>query len=108
MAKTELDMQCGNNILSLMQPTYFPWLGYFNLIKQSDVFVVYTTTQLQKRSWQIRNKIKTSQGTTWLTIPLKLKGHTSKLIQDVLIDNSQQWKKKHLKRCFYSPLFNFS
>ena len=48
MVMVESVTQSGNSILALMQPTYFPWLGYFNLIKQSDVFVVYTTTQLQK------------------------------------------------------------
>lgn len=70
MAPKVLDTQSGDKVLSLMQPTYFPWLGYFNLIKQSDVFVVYTTTQLQKRSWQVRNKIKTLQGETFLSIPI--------------------------------------
>ena len=67
-----LDMQLKNKILSLMQPTYFPWLGYFNLIKQSDIFVLYNTTQLQKRSWQTRNKIKTSNGELFLNIPIKV------------------------------------
>ena len=65
-------MQSNNKVMSLMQPTYYPWLGYFNLMKQSDVFVMYNTTQLQKRSWQVRNKIKTSQGETFLSIPTNL------------------------------------
>ena len=97
MEKTVLDMQSNNNIMSLMQPTYYPWLGYFNLIKQSDVFVVYTTTQLQKRSWQVRNKIKTAQGETFLSIPIKKTSNRDSLIignAEVLYNN--KWNIKHL------------
>ena len=39
-------MQSNNKVMSLMQPTYYPWLGYFNLMKQSDVFVMYNTTDM--------------------------------------------------------------
>ncbi len=93
----EQDMQSGNKILSLMQPTYFPWLGYFNLIKQSDIFVLYTTTQLQKRSWQVRNKIKTTQGEIFLSIPVKKTTNRDNLMienAEVLYDN--KWNTKHL------------
>jgi len=97
MEKMEQDMQSGNKILSLMQPTYFPWLGYFNLIKQSDIFVLYTTTQLQKRSWQVRNKIKTTQGEIFLSIPVKKTTNRDNLMienAEVLYDN--KWNTKHL------------
>lgn len=57
--------------LAVMQPTYLPWLGYFNLIHQSDLFVIYDAVQLAKRSWQVRNRIKTAGGETYLTIPIK-------------------------------------
>ena len=90
-------MQSNNKVVSLMQPTYYPWLGYFNLIKQSDVFVVYTTTQLQKRSWQVRNKIKTAQGETFLSIPVKKTANRDNLMirdAEVLYDN--KWNTKHL------------
>ena len=90
-------MQSGNRVLSLMQPTYFPWLGYFNLIKQSDIFVVYTTTQLQKRSWQVRNKIKTTQGETFLSIPVKKTTNRDKLlIENAEISYDNNWVNKHL------------
>lgn len=89
-------------ILTAHQPSYLPWLGYFDKIIHSDVFIYLDTVQLEKNSYSYRNKIKTPQGSTWLTIPLKMKGHTSNLIQDVLIDNSQQWKKKHLKNIFFN------
>jgi len=89
-------------IISIHQPAYLPWLGYFDKIIRSDVFVYLDTVQIEKNSYSYRNKIKTPQGSTWLTIPLKMKGHTSNGIKDVLIDNSQQWKKKHLKNIFFN------
>ena len=104
-------MQSGNKILSLMQPTYFPWLGYFNLIKQSDIFVVYTTTQLQKRSWQVRNKIKTTQGETFLSIPVKKTTNRDKLlIENAEISYDNNWVNKHLTTIHYAynktPYYN--
>ena len=99
-------------IISIHQPAYLPWLGYFDKIIRSDLFIYLDTVQLEKNSYSYsyRNKIKTPQGSAWLTIPLKMKGHTSNTINDVLIDNSQQWKKKHLKNIFFnykkSPFFD--
>ena len=90
-------MQSNNKVMSLMQPTYYPWLGYFNLMKQSDVFVMYNTTQLQKRSWQVRNKIKTSQGETFLSIPVKKTANRNDLmIKDAEILYDNKWNTKHL------------
>ena len=89
-------------IVSIHQPAYLPWLGYFDKIIHSDIFIYLDTVQLEKNSYSYRNKIKTPQGSTWLTVPLKMKGHTNNLIKDIVIDNSQQWKKKHLKNIFFN------
>ena len=43
---------------AIMQPTYLPWLGYFSMIDDVDVFVFLDSVQLVKRSWQVRNRIK--------------------------------------------------
>jgi len=97
-------------IATIHQPSYLPWLGYFDKISRSDMYIFLDSVQLEKNSYSYRNKIKTPQGTLWLTIPLKMKGHTSKAINEVLIDNSQQWKKKHLKSIYHnykkSPYFD--
>lgn len=91
-------MPLENKVLSLMQPTYIPWLGYFNLIKNSDEFVIYTTTQLNKRSWQTRNRIKSSNGILMLSIPIKktLK-RDDIIIKDAEVENEFNWQEKHLK-----------
>ena len=84
--------------VSISQPTLFPWLGYYNIIKKSDVFVFLDNVKFEKRSWQMRNKLKLiSSGTeleTWIRIPTKLVT-SSTLIKDVLIDNNQDWRAKH-------------
>jgi len=89
-------------ILTAHQPSYLPWLGYFEKISRSDVYVFLDSVQLEKNSYSYRNKIKTPNGLFWLTVPLKMKGHTSNCIKDIIIDNTQQWKKKHLKNIFYN------
>ena len=84
-------------ILSIHQPAYLPWLGYFEKILRSDLFVFLDTVQYEKNSFINRNKIKTSHGASWLTIPVKTKGHISGSLLTTEIDDSQSWRRKHLK-----------
>jgi len=81
-----------------MQPTYNPWLGYFDLMDKVDIFVYLDNVQLVKRSWQVRNRIKTPQGELFLTIPIrKLKSREETLIKDAVINDDESWRQKHLK-----------
>jgi hypothetical protein len=81
-----------------MQPTYNPWIGYFDLMGSIDVFVYLDDVQLVRRSWQVRNRIKTSQGELFLSIPLKKTSRREEVkIKDAYIDDSQPWRQKHLK-----------
>lgn len=57
-------------ICSIMQPTYLPWIGYFDLYDQADVFVLLDTVQFSRQSWQQRNRVKTRQGLQWLSVPV--------------------------------------
>ena len=97
-------------IVTIHQSAYLPWLGYFEKISRSDVFVILDVVQLENNSYSYRNKIKTPQGSIWLSIPLKTKGHMTNTIKEIRIDNSQEWNKKHLKSIFYnykkSPYFD--
>ncbi|MDO9162362.1 MAG: WbqC family protein [Methylococcaceae bacterium] len=83
--------------LSAHQPAYLPWLGYLDKIARVDVFVFLDNVQFEKNSFTNRNKIKTPQGPQWLTIPVKLKGHTNATLLDTLVDDTQGWRVKHLK-----------
>ena len=85
-------------ITSISQPTTFPWIGYFDIIKQSDIFVFLDNVKFEKRSWQMRNRLKSvsknEEKDIWIRIPTMIKKSDIE-IKDVLIDNSQNWKKNH-------------
>ena len=79
-----------------MQPTYLPWLGYFGLIDQVDIFIIFESVQFSKRSWQQRNKIKTASGPIWLTVPVTSKGKRGQLINEVEIDTIRNFHTTHI------------
>jgi len=80
-----------------MQPTYLPWLGYFDLIDQSTVFVFLDNVQFSKQSWQQRNRIRTDKGMGWLTVPVRTKGRHGQLIREVEIRRSNSFPKDHIR-----------
>lgn len=84
-----------NPIVSIHQPGYLPWFGFFHKMMYCDIFVFLDDVQYEKNGWQNRNKIRTSDGFSWLTVPVKANFGT--LINEVKIDNSQNWMKKHKK-----------
>ena len=81
---------------AVMQPTYLPWLGYFDLIKESDIFIILDHVQFSKQSWQQRNKLRNKNGEFILTVPVKNTSLNNK-IRDIKIDHSRQTLKKHFK-----------
>ena len=83
-------------ILSVHQPQYIPWLGYFHKIAKSDCFVFLDRVQYKPREFQNRNKIRTKEGWIWLSVPVLCKGRYRQSIYDVLIDNGFPWARKHL------------
>jgi hypothetical protein len=83
-------------IVSIMQPTFIPWAGYFHIIKKSDLFIFLDDVQFNKRSWQQRNKILIQGNEKYLTIPTETKNKFQQKINEVLIDNKQDWQAKHL------------
>jgi hypothetical protein len=82
-------------ILSVHQPQYIPWLGYFHKIERSDCFVVLDQVQYKAREYQNRNRILSKDGPLWLTVPVKSKSMGRQMICDIQIDNSNGWKNKH-------------
>ncbi len=80
-------------LVGIHQPHYLPWLRYFEKIARSDVFIVLDDVQYEKNGFQNRNKIKTAQGWTYLTVPV-LKP-TLRPIHEIEIDNRGGWAEKH-------------
>lgn len=81
---------------AIMQPTYLPWAGYFNLMNEVDYFVLLDDVQFNKRSWQQRNRIVLEGKEKLLTIPVKSKGKRDQLIKDVELEITGDWYKEHL------------
>ena len=83
--------------LGVSQPMFLPWIGLFEQIKLSDVFVHYDDVQLPNgRSFMSRVQIKSANGAIWLTAPLDRK-RSGTLIKDTLFSNQKEWRIKHLK-----------
>ncbi len=81
---------------AIMQPTWLPYLGYFQLIAAADVFVFLDDVQFARRSWQQRNRILNAVGEEQLlTIPVK-KADRDTLIAEIEIDDGQPWRAKQL------------
>lgn len=84
-------------ICGIMQPSYIPWRGAFDLIQRVDVYVFYDDVQYVKRSWRNRNRIKTASGTKWLTIPVQARGNITDgiPIRSIRLDAGQDWSRSH-------------
>jgi hypothetical protein len=84
-------------IVAVMQPTFLPWIGYFDLIDQSDRFVFLDSVQFSKQSWQQRNRLKGLNGEQWLTVPVLTKGLSNQSISEVKINQNAKFKEKMIK-----------
>jgi hypothetical protein len=85
-----------SNITSLkvavLQSNYLPWRGYFDLINDVDLVVFYDDVQYTKNDWRNRNRIVTTDGLRWLTVPVGSSIHRK--ICDVTVPNTN-WRRKH-------------
>lgn len=80
--------------LGIMQPYFFPYIGYISLIKHTDLFILFDSVQFIRHGWIERNRIlKPNEGWQYIQVPL-IKASRDTLIKDMNIDNTQQWKDK--------------
>ena len=82
--------------VAILQSNYIPWIGFFQLLGHVDEFIFFDDMQFTKRDWRNRNRIKTSNGVAWLSIPVKTSGKYLQSINEVVIAD-QSWSKKHWK-----------
>lgn len=80
--------------VAILQSSYVPWRGYFDLIRSVDHFVLYDEVQYTRRDWRNRNRVLTSQGVRWLTVPVKVKGRFEQRIDETELDGTA-WASKH-------------
>lgn len=80
--------------VGIIQSNYIPWCGYFDIISSCDEFVFLDDVQFTKNDWRNRNKIKTSSGAQWLSIPCGK--NISRTIDEVVVSDAV-WAAKHWK-----------
>lgn len=80
--------------VAIMQPYFFPYIGYFSLLKNTDTFILFDTPQYMRHGWIERNRVL-KQGEGWVYIKAPLQKHSQlTLISEIYIDNTQEWQKK--------------
>ena len=85
-------------IVSIHQPEHFPYLGFFQKMKKSDLFIILDNVKFKKNNFQNRNRFLNKNGIEeWFTVPVE-KSANSKLIKDVKFAEDYGWKKKLVKQ----------
>lgn len=80
-------------VISIRQPGYLPYVGFFKKIQTSDIFVYLDDVQYERGDFDNRNKIRTLQGMMFLTVPVYNK--FGQKLNEVKIVNTEDWGKKH-------------
>lgn len=84
--------------MSIHQPNYLPWTGLISKISQSDIFIIFDDIQLPRgKSYILRTKIKTTNGSKWITVPITDKSKFLE-IKDVKINYRIDWENDHCNR----------
>ncbi len=79
--------------LVVMQPTFLPWSGYFNLIAQADDFIILDDVQLEKQSWQTRNRLIVAGQPNWISVPIR-RTHLAQTIAETMVVDETHWREK--------------
>lgn len=78
---------------AIMQPTYLPWSGYFNLMAHVKYFVFLDDVQYERQSWQCQNRILRQSAAYFLRLPV-IKCPLNTSIEDILVDGTA-WRRVH-------------
>ena len=79
--------------LVVMQPSFLPWAGYFNLMARADDFVFLDDVQLEKQSWQTRNRWLIGGQVHWITVPVR-HSHLAQTIAETEVVDTSHWRAK--------------
>jgi hypothetical protein len=81
--------------VAIMQPHFLPWLGWFELLAEADVFVLLDDAQFTRHSWSHRNRIFTARGQVgFVSVPTKRTGSLDATFNDVAESDDRKWRTK--------------
>jgi hypothetical protein len=87
-----------NEKCAIMQPTFLPWAGYFNLISKVDSFIFLTDADYQKSSWHNRNRILVNGSEAWITCPIQRRRLGSPIYSIELQEVITGWREKLVRK----------
>jgi hypothetical protein len=85
-------------IVAAHQPHYLPWLGYLDKVGKADVFVVMDDLQFEAQNFQNRQRVKLSEGPSWLTVPVRRGAQTDRILEKMISpaqSSRQDWRHRH-------------
>lgn len=88
--------------IAIMQPYFFPYIGYFQLIAAVDLFVVYDNIQFSKKGWINRNRILVNGTDSFVSLPLRKQSDFLNVVDRSLSDNWINERKKIVNRIIES------
>jgi hypothetical protein len=81
--------------VTIHQPEHLPWPGFFGKLSHADAIVLLDVVQFRKNYFQNRNRVLTSQGLAWVTVPVLSKGHTARTLRDTRINETdRRWRQR--------------
>jgi len=78
--------------IAIMQPYFFPYIGYYQLINSVDKFLIYDNVSFIKKGWINRNKINVNNSEYLFTIPLKNTSQNRNINEHFVSDEFLKWK----------------
>jgi hypothetical protein len=101
-------------VISIIQPCFVPWLGYFEQIALADVFVYLDDVKYTKQDWRNNNQLKSPYGIAKIFVPVK-KTKEDTLINQVEISYNEKWEQRLInqisanygKACFFEEVMEF-
>lgn len=84
--------------MAIIQPHFLPFIGYFDLMNQADLFVYYDTVQFVSRSWHCRTYIKDGGVARWLSAPVRTKAGSRRPLHTMEWADDHNWRLKMSRR----------